>query len=137
MGVVGGVAGLKKQSEELELMAQQLDHGQFRSLMFVYLVFAGLGVVCSFLWRAYNPSPSSVDGTTGQYLHIFSTKTQEYPLSEVAGLLQGTRCEEVEAKAKVVPDSLRASMTTKLPYQFEQSVRNESVLQQCRMVKVG
>lgn len=135
--VRGGAIDLLLATErQLQKMAQQPldDHRHFRSLMFNYVLFAALGLACSFLWNSYYNSSAS-DSMISQQLHIFSTQTQDLSLKDVKTVLQGTDCESVIAEAKL-PDSLKDFMGSKLRHQFEPILKNETVIQHCRVTKV-
>lgn len=116
-------------------MAQQQTSqtpSHFGSLVFNYVLFTFLGLACSFLWQSYYNTDND---NIGQHLHLFSTQTQEYALKEVRTILQGTDCEDVKEEAKC-PDNLKTFMGTKLRYQFEPIVKNESSVGHCHVAKV-
>ena len=115
-----------------EVRGQQEVQGYPRSLVFNYLLFASLGMVCSLLWHSYyGVGP----GENLEQLLILSTHTNMYTLEEVKAVLQGTNCEDVEREAKI-PFRLMNRMGTKLRYQFNPIVENSESIEHCRAIKV-
>ena len=103
-----------------------------RSLVFNYLLFAGVGMVCSILYNSYYGTYADID----QKLHLFTVQQNtQFSLEEVRSLLQGTNCDNVEKEAKI-PNGLKAFMGTKLRYQFEPVISDESTIGTCRALKV-
>lgn len=108
----------------------QQARGDTRSLVFHYLIFATLGLACSFFWNFY------YNNVNYQHLRIFSSQTEEHSLEEVRTILHLTDCEDVKREAKV-PDDLKDFMGTKLRYQFEPVIKSESSIGHCHATKVG
>lgn len=114
--------------QESEAMARN-----FRSLMLTYVAFATLGIACSYLFYGSHRDTSDM---ISQHLHIFSTRAEHHSLKDIKTALQETDCEYVQVEARL-PDSLKGFMSSKLRYQFEPVVKNETVLQHCHVAKVG
>lgn len=117
------------------MAAQEERPNSYSSLLLQYFGFASLGILCSLLFNSYY---GTADYDINQYHHVLSTlaqNTTEYSLAEVREVLQGTDCEEVTREAKV-PDSIKDFMTTKLRYQFDSVVQDDSTIGHCHAVKV-
>ena len=109
---------------------QGLIHSHTRSLICNYLLFAGLGILCSFFYNSYFGTFKDLD----QQLLVLS-QTQDFSLEEVRSVLQGTDCEEVVAEAQM-PEGLKDVMGTKLRYQFESVINDESTVGECQALRV-
>ncbi len=102
-----------------------------RSLVFNYLLFASLGIFCSILFNSYYGVYEDLD----EKLRFFKQTTADFSLEEVRSILQGTDCEAVIEEAKV-PDGLKEYMGTKLRYQFESVINDETTIGNCSALKV-
>ena len=119
------------------IMAQQGVAGQqggprFNSLMLNYLVFASIGIMCSLLYNSYYGSSDIV-----QHHNLLSSLTEdsEHSLEEVREVLRTTDCAEVKREAKIA-DDIKHFMASKLRYQFDSTVEDESFIGHCRALKV-
>ena len=101
--------------------------------MLTYVLFAALGLGCSFVWNSYYHSYP--DSMISQHHPLFSARTEQHSLKEVKSVLAGIDCEDVVAKTKL-PGRLKRFMASKLRYQFDGAVRNESTIRHCRFTKV-
>ena len=96
------------------------------SLVFQYLMFASLGLICSILWTALS------DNSGQQRL----AQTQEYSLETFKEDFKGINCENFKKESQI-PDNLKRYMGTKLIYQFEYDINDESFMDQCHAIKVA
>lgn len=99
-------------------------------LIMHYLMFAVLGLAFSLILNCYYKSSSE---------EILKNAIQapqlEYPLSEVKRIVERTDCEKFKAEAHL-PESIADFLSTKLRYQFEPDITDESSMLDCRAVKV-
>ena len=96
-------------------------------LMLQYLLFACLGLCCSYLLHFH----LSQSGTVPQ--------AKEYSLEDVRHVLQETDCSVAKKEAQVSPDR-RDYLSSKLRYQFDVEVENEMAIGSgghCRAKKVS
>jgi len=77
-----------------------------------YLLFACVGLYCSFILHFYLPGPS------------VPLKVRNFSLENVRSLLQQTDCSVLKKEAEVAIE-IRDYMSSKLRYQFEADILNE------------
>lgn len=109
-------------------MAQQqqdrggVGPGRTGFLAFQYLLFACLGLCCSYLWN------TQFTGTGGSsYIQqLFSTdsRTENHSLDYVRSILKDTDCEELKRRVHV-PLEVKNYLGTKLRYQFDEVIKND------------
>lgn len=57
-------------------------------------------------------------------------------MEEVSTVLQGTDCDHFQKEAQL-PDNMKEFMGTKLRYQFNAVIKDESLVEHCRAIKVN
>lgn len=90
-------------------------------------------MILSIFYNSYYGTYGEID----RRLHLLSVqKSAEFSLNEVRSILKDTNCDIVVKEAKV-PDDLKPYMGTKLRFQFDQEIRDESLVGTCHALKVS
>ena len=118
-------------------MAQRVGVGPGQTgfyLVFQYMLFACLGLCCSYLWNT-----NFTKNVDSSYLHQFSSaSTEEHSLEYVQSILKGIDCDMLKKTVRV-PSEMKNYLGTKLRYQFEEVVKDASSIGpdgRCIAVKV-
>ena len=106
-------------------------------LAFQYLLFACLGLCCSYLWNIQFTQSGSTRFPSQDLYTISHTET--LPLAYARGILNNTDCEALKEKVHV-PENVRYFLGTKLRYQFEEVITDGTLIGpngQCNATRVS